>query len=124
MKKEENIDELLQQAFSDEDAEVLKKMEDHGLFDLMLSNFQGKLKWIAYYTTFLILVFFVSFIYCLIEFVNALEIRNMLLWGAGMFGSLLLVMLLKMWHWMQIDKNSLAREIKRLEFQISLLAKK
>ncbi|WP_339609081.1 DUF6768 family protein [uncultured Roseivirga sp.] len=32
--------------------------------------------------------------------------------------------LFKIWSWNQMDKNSLLREIKRLEFQVSLLGKK
>jgi len=124
MKKEENIDELLQQAFSDEDAEVLKRMEDQGVFDLIASNFQGKLKWVAYYTMVVMLLISVTMVYCLVEFLNATELRDMMLWGAGMFASLIMIAMLKMWHWMQMNNNSLSREIKRLELQISILAKK
>ena len=30
---------------------------------------------------------------------------------------------LKIWAWMQMDKNAIMREIKRLEFQVSVLVK-
>ena len=124
MKDQENIDELLKQALTEEDNEVLKKIEDQGILDLLATNFQGKLKWVAYYSMFIMVVFAVGMFYSLVKFINAVEIREMILWGAGMFGSMMIVTMLKLWHWMQMDKNSLLREIKRLEYQVSLLIKK
>ena len=72
----------------------------------------------------MILVIFALSIYCLVQFLEAEEIREMLLWGAGMMVGLVMVGMLKMWHWMQMDKNALVREIKRLELQVGLLVKK
>ena len=124
MGKKENIDELLEKVLSEEDSEVLNKIEDQGIIDLLASNFHGKLKWVAYYSMFIMIIFAVGMFYSLVKFLNAIEIRDMILWGAGMFGSMLVVTMLKIWHWMQMDKNSLLREIKRLEYQVSLLTKK
>ena len=91
---------------------------------MLTSTFKGKLKWLSMYVALMILVFFVLGIYCLIEFINAEITRDLLRWGAAMFACLMAVGLLKTWHWMQMDKNSLMREIKRLELQVSLLVKK
>lgn len=124
MKNQENIDELLKEAFSEEDGELLKKIEDQGLFDLFASNFQGKLKWISYYTMFIMLVFSIAMFFTLYKFLGATEAKELIQWGAGFFASMVIVGMLKIWHWMQMDKNSLLREIKRLELQISILAKK
>ena len=125
MKNErENIDDLIKQALSEEESEVLERLsEEQSIFEQLLSNFQGKMKWMSMYIAFMILVFFLLSIYCLIEFLNADEIRLMLLWGAGMGASFLTVGMLKMWQWMQMDKNTLLREIKRLELHIAALHK-
>lgn len=120
----ENIDELIKKALSEEETDLMKRIEDESLLDMMLMNFRGKLRWLAYYTMGLILVFFGLGIFCLVEFLNAESIRDMILWGSGMFGSLLMVSLLKMWNWMQMDKNALVREIKRLELRIAQLMEK
>jgi len=32
--------------------------------------------------------------------------------------------MMKLWHWMQMDKNSILREMKRMEFQIAVLSEK
>lgn len=124
MKNQENIDDLLKKALTEEDADVLKRIEDQGIFDLMASNFQGKLKWVAMFSMVIMIILFVTAVYCFIQFYNAIDLREMMLWGAGMGFSMMAVGQLKTWHWMQMDKNALVREIKRLELQISLLVKK
>ena len=124
MERKEDIDKLIKEALSEEESELLKRIEDQTLMDMMLMNIRGRLRWVAYYTLFIMLVFFGLGIYCLVEFINAEEIREMMLWGAEMFGSLTLVVMLKIWHWMQMDKNQLAREIKRLELRITQLTEK
>jgi hypothetical protein len=122
--KKENIDDLIKQALTEEESEILERLgEEQSIFEQLLSNFQGKMKWISMYVAFMILVFFILSIYCLIQFVNAEDLRLMMMWGAGMGGSLLTVVMLKMWQWMQMDKNTLLREIKRLEFHLAALNK-
>ena len=122
--EQENIDDLIKQALSEEESEVLERLsEEQSIFEQLLSNFQGKMKWMSMYIAFMILVFFLLSIYCLIEFLNADDIRLMILWGAGMGASFLTVGMLKMWQWMQMDKNTLLREIKRLELHIAALHK-
>ena len=120
----EDIDRLIKEALSEEDSEILDRLQEQSLFESLMSNFQGKMKWIAMYSFFMILVIFALSIYCLVQFLEAEEIREMLLWGAGMMVGLVMVGMLKMWHWMQMDKNALVREIKRLELQVGLLVKK
>jgi len=125
MKNKENIDDLLKGALSEEDAEILERLGDEqSIFEQLKDSYSGKMKWISIYVTFLIFVFSALFFYCLIVFLNTEDIRDMLLWGAGLGGSFLMIAMLKIWKFMQMDKNSLLREIKRLELQISLLAKK
>ena len=120
----EDIDRLIKEALSEEDSEILDRLQEQSVLESLMSNFQGKMKWIAMYSFFMILVIFALSIYCLVEFLKAEEIREMLLWGAGMIVGLVMVGMLKMWHWMQMDKNALLREIKRLELQVGLLVKK
>lgn len=124
MKNQDNIDELLSNALSEEDGELLSKIEEQGIFDLMAANFQGKLKWVAMFSVVIMLILTGLAFYCFFRFYNAIDLRDMMLWGAGMGLSMMAVGQLKTWHWMQMDKNSLLREIKRLELQISLLVKK
>jgi len=124
MKNQDNIDELIKSALSEEDSEVLKKIEDQGILDMVAANFQGKMKWFAILSGVMMFIIFGLSVYCFVQFYNAQNIREMLLWGVGFSMGMMAVGMLKLWHWMQMDKNSLLREIKRLELQISLLVKK
>ncbi len=124
MKQErENIDELIKQALSEEESEILERLKEQTVFEQLMANFQGKMKWIAMYSAFMMLVIFALSVYCFIEFLQAEEVKQMLLWGAGMGMGMMAVGLLKTWHWMQMDKNAVLREIKRLELHIAALYK-
>jgi len=124
MKEEqENIDDLIKQALSEEESTILERLDEQSIFEQVMSTYQGKMKWLGIYVTFLILVFTVFLIYCLVEFLRTEDIRQMLLWGAGMGASFLMVMMLKIWKFMQMNKNTVLREIKRLELHIAALHK-
>jgi len=120
---EENIDDLIKQALNEEESEILQRLGEQSIIEQMMSTFQGKMKWIALYSLFIMLVLFGLSVYCLIEFLNANSTRDMVLWGAGMGMGMMAVGMLKVWHWMQMDKNVILREIKRLELQIATMYK-
>ena len=59
-----------------------------------------------------------------IKFFDAQQTRDMLMWAGATILCLSAVSMLKVWYWMELQKNSLLREIKRLELQIAHLAGK
>jgi hypothetical protein len=124
MKREdENIDELIKQALSEEESDILDRLGEQNVLEQWLGIYKGRAKWLNIYVTVMTLIFVVLTIFSLIEFLNASEIRQMLLWGAGTGVGLLVITMLKLYAWMQMDKNVLLREIKRLELQIVSLKK-
>ena len=121
---DENIDEIIHQALSKEEAEFYDQLDEQNMFDQWLSLYKGKLKWWTILITMVTLVFLGLGVYTLIEFLNAESTASMLKWGAGMFFCLIVISLMKLYGWMQMDKYALMRELKRLELQISMLASK
>lgn len=119
----ENIDELIKQALSEEESEILERLGEQSIFDQMMATFQGRMKWVAIYSAFIMVIIFALSVYSFIQFLDAEELREMILWGAGMGIGMMSVGLLKTWHWMQMDKNTILREIKRLELHIVSLHK-
>ena len=117
------FDKLIKDTLSKEDEEFLKGMNEDSLFQLMTSNFKGKLGWVSIYAFFMTMVFFAIAIYAGFKFFAVEETKDLLLWATVFMFSMLTVSLLKIWQWLQMDKNRVLREIKRLELQISLLAK-
>ena len=124
MKNIENIDELIEQTLTEEEAKFYHKLDDQNLFGMLSGLYQGKLKWLTILTTIIILAIFVAGIFCAIEFFNATTTMEMLKWGAGMFTSLIAISMLKLFNWLQMYFNKISREIKRIEFQISILSNK
>ena len=120
-----NIDELIKQALSEEESEHLERLSrEQNVFEELLASFQGRRKWLSVYVTVVIFIFFGISIYSLIQFVTVTGAREMILWGAATGGALLIVTMLKVWYWMQMDRNAIIRELKRLELQIAVLNSK
>lgn len=123
-KQKNEIDELIRQALGEEEANYYEQLEEEqSLLEEGLGLFKGKRAWISVWITFVIIAVFVGSIYCLVEFFRVEETKELMIWGGGFFLGMFMVTALKIWAWMQMDKNSLMREIKRLEFQVSVLVK-
>ena len=120
----EEIDKLIKETLTQEEAKFYDELDEQNVFQMVGGLFSGKNKWIIILMNVVTLVFFALFIYCTIQFFDT-EITNELIkWGAGGLVCLLIVSLLKLFAWMQMDKNALLREIKRLELQVSSLSMK
>ena len=123
-KQKNEIDELIRQALGEEEANYYEQLEEEqSLLEEGLGLFKGKRAWISVWISFVILAVFAGSIYCLIQFFRVEETKELMIWGGGFFLGMFMVTALKIWAWMQMDKNSLMREIKRLEFQVSVLVK-
>lgn len=115
----EEIDKLIKETLTQEEAKFYDDLEEQNVFEMIFGLFKGKNKWIMILMNFMTLVFFSLFIYCIIQFFNADESRELIKWATGTVIFLLGVSMLKIFAWMQMDKNALLREIKRLELLVS-----
>lgn len=120
----EDIDKLIKETLSQEEAKFYEELEEQNVFQMLIGLFKGKNKWIIVLMNVMILVFFVLFIYCIVQFFSTEITNELIVWGAGGFICLVAVTMLKLFAWMQMDKNALLREIKRLELQVSSLSMK
>lgn len=120
----EDIDKLIKETLTQEEAKFYDDLEEQNIFDMVFGLFKGKNKWIMYLMNFITIVLFGLFIYCLVQFFNVEATKDLLKWGLGSIVFLLGVSMLKVFAWMQMDKNALIRELKRLELQISSLSGK
>lgn len=120
----EEIDKLIKDTLTQEEAKFYDGLDEQGVFGMVRGLFKGKLKWVIVMMITVNFVIMGVFIYCLIQFFNAEEAMELIKWGAGGFMCLLMVSMLKLFSWMQMNKNALMREIKRLELLISSLTTK
>ena len=120
----EDIDRLIESALSKEEAAFYHQFDEQSVPEMVGGLFKGKLKWLTIMTMVVMVAIFALAIYCLVQFLNVEDTGLMIKWGAATFGCMMAVGMLKLFNWMQMDKNALLREIKRLEYQVAVLAGK
>jgi hypothetical protein len=62
--------------------------------------------------------------WCAVRFFEAEEVRDLLLFATGFVLAILNVLAIKVWFWMELVKNSVVREVKRLELQVARLGER
>jgi hypothetical protein len=124
MKNIEDIDTLIKETLTEEEAKFYDELEEQGLLGMVGSIFKGKLGWLAVIMNIVNLIVFGVLIYCLIQFFNVTETNELIKWGFGASICLLFNTMIKLYAWMQMDKRAILREMKRLELQVSSLAAK
>ena len=125
MKNEfEKIDELIKEALTEEESKFYDNLEEQNVFQMLGGLFQGKNKWIILLMNIVMLIVFGFLIYSIVQFFNTEQTNEIIRWSLSVITCLLMISMLKMFLWMQMDKNSIKREIKRIELQISTLSSK
>ncbi|MDB9961457.1 hypothetical protein OAD62_05105 [Oceanihabitans sp.] len=120
----EDIDQLIKDTLSQDEAKFYDALEEQNIFQMVMGIFKGKNKWIMLMMNVMTFIFFGLFIYCIVQFIEVETTKELLKWGFGSIMFVLGVSMLKVFAWMQMDKNALLREMKRLELQIASIAGK
>lgn len=124
MNKLEDIDQLIKETLTEEEAKFYDELEEQNIWQMMFGIFKGKNSWINIVIAIVQLLWFVLFVYCAIQFFNTNETNELIKWGIFGMLSIMASSMLKFYTWMQMDKKALIREIKRLELQVSSLSGK
>lgn len=121
-----NIDDKIKQELESEAKQIDKILvHDPGLFKMLANAYKGKLGgW-------LILVGVATFIFSILMFWCGYEfffvegpLEHKLQWGVGLLLSAMVQISLKMWTFMEMNRQSTLRELKRFELSINKLATK
>lgn len=120
----EDIDKLIKETLTQEEAKFYDELDEQNVLEMLGGLFKGKNSWIMYVMNFMTLVFFAGFIVCVVKFFDTENTNELIMWSVGGIIALLAVSMLKIFAWLQMDKNALLREMKRLELQISSLSGK
>ena len=120
----EDIDKLIKDTLTQEEAKFYDTLEEQSVLGMIFGLFKGKNKWLLILMNMMTVVFFGFFIYCVVQFFSVDTTKELLKWGLGSIVFMIGVSMLKVFAWMQMDKNALLRELKRLELQVSSLAGK
>ena len=122
-KSKEEIDKIIHEALSAEEAEFYDQLGEQSIIEMAVGVYKGKDMWLKVIIAVLTFLFFAAFVYAAIQFFNAADIQEMVKWlaiGGLFFG---MTMSLKLWQWMQMERNAVLRELRRIELQLSIIAK-
>lgn len=123
-KTDKEIDALIHEALNKEEAEYFDKLGEQNVPQMLSGLYRGKNSWLNIYVLVFQLLIFAVTIWTFTEFLAAEEMMLKMEW---MFYSLIGwvgMAMLKQFSWSHMDKNQLKREIKRLEYRVSLLSKR
>lgn len=120
---DKEIDNLIHEALSKEESAYFDEMGEQNIPQQLFGLFQGKNRWMNVLMVIMNIIVLAISVYAFIHMLEAEVINDKLEWMFYTLISFMSMMLFKMWGWNQMDKNVLMREIKRLEYQVSLLKK-
>jgi len=122
--KMKEIDLLIKESLTKDEAEFYDSLDEQNLLEMVGELFRSKNRWLIILMNIIQVIAFGLFIYCLVQFFKVEETNELIKWIAGGFLFLMMSTFLKLFSWMQMDKNAILREMKRLELQVSSLAGK
>ena len=108
------LDDDIRKVLADEEASYDLDREE-GVFRQMAGLFRGKMRWMAIVATIEGIVFVVLIVLAAVEFFRTDDTKSQIFYATGI---LLLLLLVKLWGWMQMNRNAIQREIKRVELRI------
>lgn len=120
----EEIDRLIKESLSKEEAQFYDELDEQNLIEMVAGLFKTKQWWLMVMMNLVTVVSFIFFIYCVIQFFNTEVTNELLKWAVGGGFCIMIVGMLKLFSWMQMDKNAILRELKRLELQVASLSGK
>ena len=120
-----NIDAKIKRALEATDTDLADEFDgDQSMTEMVFGVFRGTQKWLTFLAIFCSIVFMAASVFGIIQLFKAQELHEHILWGLGVMFCFSAVSLMKIWFWMQMNRNSILREIKRVELQVARLAAK
>ncbi|MEM8541237.1 MAG: DUF6768 family protein [Pseudomonadota bacterium] len=109
------LDDLIEEALSVEDRDILDATAEQGWFELGLSQFSGRLGWVTWLIMVLQVTMFLIGFWCAYQFYNSSELLPALKWGISGAVMMLMGIIVKMSLVPQMQADRILRELKRLE---------
>jgi hypothetical protein len=111
-----DIDQKIQAALQRDQAADLGG--EPNIAEEALAAFRGHHRW---FSTLLVLktaVIAAGFLWCAVRFCQATDVSAQLRWGGAAIALMMIIALIKIWFWMEMQTNRLLREVKRVELMV------
>lgn len=122
--EKQDIDRLIKESLSKEEAEFYDSLDEQSLFDMMGGMYKGSMSWVMIIMTLTQVAAFGFAIYCAVQFFGTDITNEKLTWGLGFVTLMLMVSFTKNYSWMHMNKQAIIRELKRIEYQLAILNSK
>ncbi|WP_235575806.1 DUF6768 family protein [Pseudoalteromonas porphyrae] len=114
-----NIDEKIKHSLQAEQHNLESILEsDPGLFKQLIDIYKGKMRLWTILGTFFAFIFTAIFILSAYQFFNS---EQQLFWAVCFVSSLMMQIAIKLWLFMEMNRQSIMKEIKRSELEIRLI---
>ncbi len=122
--EKEKIDAIIKETLTAEEANFYEELEEKNLLGKLGEVYRSKVGWLAIIMNIMHLLLFGVFVYCLVRFFGTESTNELIKWASAGFLCMIFMGMLKLYVWMQMDKNDILSELKRLELQVATLAQK
>lgn len=116
------LDSKIRQALSDEDQDIFER--EQGVIELVIETFKSQTRWLTMLSIVGGVVVMIFAAIMAVQFFEADTTRDQTMYATLFIAAFFSIGIMKVWFWMQMDRVSQLREIKRLELQIARLAQR
>jgi hypothetical protein len=92
--------------------------EEPNLAEEVLIAFRGRFRWLSTLFIIINLAAFGGLVFAIVKFYQSTDVATQLRWGGLSLLLVLVVSLLKLWFWLEMNTNRVLREVKRLELML------
>lgn len=115
------IDRKIREALPTNEAELLGPLDEPSLWNQVKEMFQGKLRWASILVAIGGVASWIFAVVSAVFFFQAEGVREMLAWAGGFGLSLIAISFCRLWFWLIMHRNTVVREIKRVELLVARL---
>lgn len=119
-----NINDKILQAMQDEQGDYQSLEEKSTVLGLIAQSFKGTFRYTFIFVVLMQLAFAGLAVFCGYHLLQAVEASSKVDWLAGVILAAIAFGIARLWFFMELNRLSVLREIKRVEMQIALLSAK
>jgi len=117
------LDDRIKQTLREDDADIFEDgPREPPMFEQAIEVMRGRHRFLVWTSMIYSIIWAGLAVWFAVRFFQAQEVRAMIGWATGFIVALLIIAIVKVWFWMQMDKNTVLREVKRLELQVARLS--
>ena len=113
-----DLDRKIREALAADDVEFSPRTIEPPLLEQVIDTFRGRSRWLVGLVFVMITVWLAVGVVSAYQFFYAERTRAMIAWASGFGLSMIAIAMLKIWYWLELSKNAVLREVKRVELRI------